>query len=149
MICCECCFKNKSNNFNTNLNYYFKTLKTKHQLHLLRLILMWMHPYTHIHIHVYIHSFPYIQIHIKTYTFIIGNTCTMDYRGERLMCPWHLVSIWKQGNLPNQVTHQVFNLGDSHCHQAKSKTNPIPLPFYNQSNSFVYAYNKDYKCLNI
>jgi len=26
---------------------------------------------------------------------------------------------------------------------------PGPLPFCNQLNSFVYAYNKDCKCLNV
>jgi len=38
MIYYELYYSKKSYNFNTNLNYHFKTWKTKHVLHLLRLL---------------------------------------------------------------------------------------------------------------
>jgi len=43
MIYYECSYINKFNNFNTKLNYQFKTWKTKHCLHLLWFLLVWLH----------------------------------------------------------------------------------------------------------
>ncbi len=39
----ECCYIGTFNNFNTDLNYYYKTWKLKYGLHLWWLLLIWMH----------------------------------------------------------------------------------------------------------
>jgi hypothetical protein len=43
MIYYKCCYVSTFNNFNTNLNYHYKTWKLKYGLHLQWLLLMWIH----------------------------------------------------------------------------------------------------------